>query len=48
MLSAGEGSTMAKKTTSEELIKGYDAIWKSGPSVKYNNPDSWRNTERKQ
>ncbi len=39
---------MAKQTSSEEFIKGYDAIWKSGPSVKYTNPDSWRNKEGKE
>lgn len=39
---------MAKKTTSKEFIKGYDTVWKNGPNVKYTNPDSWLNTQRKQ
>lgn len=37
---------MAKRTSSEEFLKGYNEIWKSGPSVKYNNPDSWLITKK--
>ncbi len=36
---------MRKKTTSsEEFIKGYEQIWKKGPTVKYTNPDAWTRT----
>ncbi|HUK84307.1 MAG TPA: hypothetical protein VLU95_00445 [Candidatus Acidoferrum sp.] len=29
------------RKSSEEFLKGYNAIWKEGPSVKYQNPDAW-------
>jgi hypothetical protein len=32
---------MGKKTSSKDFLKGYEQIWKSGPTVKYNNPDAW-------
>jgi hypothetical protein len=30
-----------KRLSSEEFLKIYDALWKEGPSVKYQNPDAW-------
>ncbi len=30
-----------KRLSSEEFIKVYDSLWKNGPSVKFQNPDSW-------
>lgn len=30
-----------KRLSSEEFIKVYDSLWKDGPSVKFQNPDSW-------
>ena len=27
--------------SSKEFLKGYDAIWKQGPSIKYQNPEAW-------
>jgi hypothetical protein len=36
---------MAKRTSSKDFLKGYDAIWKNGPTVKYINPDSWSNSK---
>jgi len=30
-----------KRLSSEEFLKGYDTLWKEGPSVKYQNPESW-------
>jgi len=32
---------MAKRTSSKDFLKGYDSIYKSGPAVKYINPDAW-------
>ena len=28
-------------TSSEQFLKGYNNLWKEGPFVKYQNPDSW-------
>lgn len=43
-----ESSNLSKKgdkenshLPSKEFLKGYDAIWKQGPSIKYQNPDAW-------
>ncbi len=42
-----EGSKLLRKgdkenrKSSKEFLKGYNAIWKEGPSVKYQNPDAW-------
>ena len=30
-----------KRLSSEEFMKVYDSLWKDGPSVKFQNPDSW-------
>jgi precorrin-6x reductase len=30
-----------KGLSSEEFIKVYNSLWKDGPSVKFQNPDSW-------
>jgi hypothetical protein len=32
---------MGKRTSSKDFLKGYDEIWKNGPTVKYSNPDGW-------
>jgi hypothetical protein len=32
---------MTKRTSSKDFLKGYDEIYKSGPPVKYVNPDGW-------
>jgi hypothetical protein len=37
---------LPKHTSSEEFLKGYNAIWKNGPAVKYTNPDSWRHGQK--
>ncbi len=29
-------------SSSEEFQKGYDAIWREGPKVSYNNTNDWR------
>jgi hypothetical protein len=30
-----------KRLSSEEFLKVYATVWKDGPSIKYQNPDSW-------
>jgi hypothetical protein len=30
-----------KRLSSEEFLKVQESLWKEGPSVKYQNPDSW-------
>jgi seryl-tRNA synthetase len=30
-----------KRLSSEEFTKVYNSLWKDGPSVKFQNPDSW-------
>jgi len=31
----------ARHLSSEEFLKNVDKMWKTGPTVKYQNPDSW-------
>jgi len=31
-----------KRLSSEEFLKGFDAIWKDGPKTAYQNPNAWR------
>jgi hypothetical protein len=31
----------AQHLSSEEFLKSVDKMWKAGPTVKYQNPDSW-------
>ncbi len=31
-----------KRLSSEEFLKGFDAIWKEGPKTAYQNPNAWR------
>jgi hypothetical protein len=35
---------MGKRTSSKDFLKGYEAIYKNGPAVKYSNPDGWSRT----
>jgi hypothetical protein len=37
-----EKSVKHKMSSSEEFQKGYDAIWKAGPQVNFQNPNDWR------
>ena len=30
-----------QRSSSEAFLNGYDSLWKEGPIVKYDNPDSW-------
>jgi len=30
-----------KRLSSEEFLKKADKLWRTGPEVKYQNPDSW-------
>jgi hypothetical protein len=32
---------MAKRLSSDNFLKCFDAIWKRGPIVRYQNPDAW-------
>ncbi|HMK94829.1 MAG TPA: hypothetical protein VK536_05440 [Candidatus Limnocylindrales bacterium] len=34
-----------ERLSSEEFLKIYETLWKSGPKVKYQGPDIWRNSE---
>ena len=34
-------SEKQKRLSSKEFLNGYEAIWKQGPSVKYQSPDAW-------
>ena len=34
---------MRKKTSSKEFLQQFEEIWKSGPPIKYSNPDAWSN-----
>ncbi len=34
-------SGSAKHLSSEDFLKNVDKMWKAGPTVKYQNPDSW-------
>ncbi len=36
-----KGNKENKNLSSKEFLKGYDALWKEGPSIKYQNPDAW-------
>ena len=31
-----------KRLSSQEFLKGYDAIWREGPKTPYQNPNAWR------
>jgi len=31
----------AKRTSSEDFLRAFDAIYKEGPKVKFQNPDAW-------
>lgn len=33
-----------KNLSSEDFLKKVDGMWKPGPQVKYNSPDSWNRT----
>ncbi len=30
-----------KRLSSEEFLKVHETLWKEGPKVKYQNPDTW-------
>jgi len=34
-----------RKLSSAEFLKVYDTLWKEGPKVKYQSPDTWRDPE---
>jgi hypothetical protein len=37
---------MKNRMSEEEFTLVYDAIWESGPQVRYLNPDSWVNNHQ--
>jgi hypothetical protein len=32
---------MNKRLSSKDFLEKFDTMWKEGPKVKYQNPDSW-------
>jgi len=38
---AARPASSKKQLSSEEFLKKADKLWRAGPEVKYQNPDSW-------
>ena len=36
-----KGNKENNHLSSKKFLEGYDALWKEGPSIKYQNPDAW-------